>query len=129
MGHSGEEGIRAFAETWREYARQYPSRYAAVLRPAGGQEEARREAAAHATRAGESVLLSLGVEQEDLAIASIVFRSILQGFAQVERECDAGALTLEQAEASFSYLIDILIGGVLHRERSNLRESAVQGVA
>ena len=129
MGRSDEEGIRAFAGAWREYARTYPSRYAAVLRPSGGQEEERKQAAAHAIRAGESVLLSLGVEQQDLAVASIVFRSILQGFSQIEKEIDAGALTVDQADETFGYLMEILIGGIRRRVRSELDGPVAQDVA
>ena len=51
MGRSGEDGIRAFAQAWREYAWTFPNRYAAVWLASESENKSRTDVASIGIRA------------------------------------------------------------------------------
>jgi AcrR family transcriptional regulator len=118
MGRAGEDGIRAFAQAWREYARTFPNRYAAIWLGSESENKSRTDAASIGIRAGAAVLRSLGIPEETVPTASLAFRSMLQGFAQIESETQTGRLLPKEADAGFEYLLDVLISGVRDKSSS-----------
>ena len=82
MGRSGEDGLRALADAYREYAHRHPERYLAHTRRAGNEEL--REAGRRAGEAAHAVLRSFGLAEADIPVATAQLAAMIHGFVSLE---------------------------------------------
>lgn len=103
---AGEDGLRAMADAYRDYARSHPGRYAATLRaPDPGDPEA--SAAGQAVLDTVfSVLSGYGLTGPDAIDATRALRAAMHGFVALEA---LGGFGLPQdVDRSFARLVEIL---------------------
>jgi len=104
LGRSGQGALRALAQAYREYAREYPGRYAATLRaPAPGDAEHAR-VADEVVRVVFAVLGGYGLAGDDLVHGTRILRSSLHGFVALEA---VGGFGLpESVDETYRRLVD-----------------------
>jgi AcrR family transcriptional regulator len=109
-GRSGEQALRAFATTYRDYAREHPGSYAALQRGSLAGAEQAREASGALLGVVLAVLRGYELEGERALHMARVLRSALHGFVQLEaQEGFAMPLALED---SFAELLGVLERGL-----------------
>ncbi|ROO83103.1 TetR family transcriptional regulator [Actinocorallia herbida] len=107
MGRAGDEGIRAVMDAYRNYVREHPHRYAAMIqRP----EPALAEAGARLVEVFYAALRSRGLEGSDAVHATRCARSALHGFAMLETSGGFGLP--EKIDESFALLTEMIIAGL-----------------
>jgi len=105
-GRAGTEALSAFAEAYREYAREHPGEYAALQRVPGRNPRA-AEASERAVAVVVAVLAGYGLEGERALHATRAIRSALHGFVLLEAEEGFGlALDVDQSFAELVALLD-----------------------
>jgi AcrR family transcriptional regulator len=110
VGKSGDDAVRAFAETYMAFAKTHPGLYEATLHVAGAEDHELGKAA------GEIVDLILSVMQAyklegDTAIHIVRgFRSLLHGFASLEQKGGFG-IPLD-LDVSVRLAIDTFLAGI-----------------
>ena len=101
-----EEGVRAIATAYRDFARSHPGRYAATIRavdPADAEAAAASDAVLGTVL---SVLSAYGLTGADAIDATRALRAALHGFVALEA---AGGFGLPQdVDRSFDRLVDML---------------------
>lgn len=109
-GRSGGDALRAFAATYRAYARAHPGRYAAIQR-APDPADAELAAAGHRlTGLVVAVLRGYGLDPDAAVHATRAVRSALHGFVTLEA---AGGFGLSQdVDESYERLVDLLDAGL-----------------
>jgi AcrR family transcriptional regulator len=110
VGRSGGDALRAFAATYRAYARAHPGRYGAIQR---APDPADTELAAAAGRLSElvvAILRGYGLAPDESVHATRAVRSALHGFVSLEA---TGGFGLPQdVDSSFERLVDLLDAGL-----------------
>jgi AcrR family transcriptional regulator len=113
IARSGPDALRAVAQAYRDYIKEFPGLYSSSLRASGNlapvdveleQEEARM------VQVGLAVMTSFGLKQEDAVHAVRGFRSLVHGFATLEI---AGGFGLPlDCDESFRRLVDAFVLGL-----------------
>lgn len=113
IARSGPDALRAVAQAYRDYIKEFPGLYSSSLRASGNlapvdveleQEEARM------VQVGLAVMTSFGLKQEDAVHAVRGFRSLVHGFATLEI---AGGFGLPlDCDESFRRLVDAFVRGL-----------------
>ena len=120
MGKSGDGAVRAMAEAYLAFAREHPGVYEATQRSLDRQDAEMAEAASQAIEPVLRVLSACGLEGDEAVHAVRGFRSLLHGFASIERQ---GGFGLEvDLDSSFRLLVDLYVKG-LHSLRGRIRGS------
>jgi len=114
-GKSGDEAMRAMAEAYLAFARERPGLYEATQRQIDRQDAEMVQAAEGVIEPVLRVLESYGLEDEAAIHTVRGFRSLLHGFASIERQGGFGmALDLDE---SFQLLVDIFLKGIQSLKR------------
>lgn len=107
LGRSGEEGLRAIAAVYRQFALRHPERYTALTRP-GPDDASYRATDAWALQAVVAVLGSFGLDDTTQQLALVPLWSAVHGFVNLELN---GALPAgTDADAAYERTVD----GLLH---------------
>jgi AcrR family transcriptional regulator len=119
LGRSGDEALRALAEAYRDYVRNYPDRFLVQCSaPPSPEYRAAGERAAEAVRA---VLRSYGLTEDEVRLAHLSFRATIHGFAVLEVQSrSAGAVYDDDA---FEYFLERFAEGLRAREAGTRRSS------
>ncbi|WP_067861010.1 TetR/AcrR family transcriptional regulator [Nocardia shimofusensis] len=116
LGRSADDAIRALMTAWREYVRQYPHRYAAVVqRPDPLTEEAGARLVGIVTAA----LRAYGLTDSAAVHATRCLRSSVHGFVVLEAQGGFGLP--EKLDESYDLLIGMTIAGLRADRHENLR--------
>ncbi|MDP4509239.1 TetR/AcrR family transcriptional regulator [Nonomuraea turcica] len=85
-GRAGKDALVAFANAWRDYAREHPGRYMATQTPIQIDPElaAKAPGPRRAVELTYSMLRAYGLEEPDLTDAVRVLRSTFHGFVALE---------------------------------------------
>lgn len=110
MGRSGAEAIRALADAYRAYGREYPGRYAFTLEAPPVEDEQMAALAQQVLEVIAAALRPYHLGDETLIHAIRSLRSIVQGFVSLEI---AGGFKMPVLlDDSFHWLINLLIAGL-----------------
>ena len=110
MGRSGAEAIRALADTYRAYGRDYPGRYAFTLRAPPADDEQMAALARQVLEVIQAALRPYHLSDENMIHAIRSLRSIVQGFVSLEI---AGGFAMPVLlDDSFHWLIKLFIAGL-----------------
>ncbi|HEY8528241.1 MAG TPA: WHG domain-containing protein [Paenibacillaceae bacterium] len=110
MGRSGDEALRAMAEAYLAFARKHPGLYEATQRSLDRRDAEVEQAAAEAIEPVLRVLEAYGLQGEAAIHTVRGFRSLLHGFADIERQ---GGFGMEvDPDASFHLLVEIFLAGI-----------------
>jgi AcrR family transcriptional regulator len=108
--------LRAMAHATRDYARDHPGRYQAVQGggwPLDPDADAVKAAGARTVDVFAAAVASAGVPPEHRIDAVRAFRAAIHGFVALELD---GSFGLPQdVDASFDYLVDLLLAGLSPR--------------
>ncbi|PZD93167.1 TetR family transcriptional regulator [Paenibacillus sambharensis] len=85
QGHAGEEGLRRVSRAYVSFARMQPGLYEAVLRSPDPAEQQVGEAASAIVKLVQEQMSCFGLEGDASLHAVRGFRSMLHGFAELER--------------------------------------------
>jgi len=110
IGKSGPQALRALAQAYRQYIKDFPGLYLASLQASGSQETPDRELQAAEERVVKvalAVVESFGMYGDDALHAVRALRSVVHGFATLEAEGGFG-LPLD-CDESFERMIDMMI--------------------
>ena len=120
IGKSGPAGIRALANAYRAYIREFPGLYLASLRASRNFEspDPRLQAAEEkVVQVALAIIESFGLSGEEAIHAVRGLRSLVHGFATLELSGGFGLpLSLDE---SFDRLIEMVIRGVQNPDRMN----------
>ncbi|MEU8192512.1 WHG domain-containing protein [Microbispora amethystogenes] len=85
-GRAGKDALVAYANAWREYARDHPGRYAATQTPLQIDPElvARASGPRRAVELTYSMLRAYALDEPDLTDAVRLLRSMFHGFTSLE---------------------------------------------
>lgn len=109
IGKSHAEAIRALADAYRAYARQYPGRYALTLE-APTEDKQMAAIAEEILEVIWAVLRPYNLGEENTIHAIRSLRSIVHGFVSLEV---AGGFAMPvKLDESFHWLIDLFIAGL-----------------
>jgi AcrR family transcriptional regulator len=109
-GRAGDDAVRAMAEAYLAFARQHPGLYEATQRSLDRADAETAQAAAGVIEPVLRVLEACGLEGDQAIHAVRGFRSLLHGFASIERQGGFGiALDLDE---SFRLLVDLFARGM-----------------
>jgi len=121
-GRSGDDAMRAMAEAYLAFARRHPGLYEATQRQIDRQDAEAAQAAAEVIEPVLLVLESYGLKGDAAVHTVRGFRSLLHGFASIERQGGFGmALDLDE---SFRQLVDIFLKGIQSLRQTKLNDSA-----
>ena len=109
-GKSGEDAIRTFCSEYVSFARTHTGLYDAVQRAAAPDDTILQEASKRIVQLAVDALKDFGLEGDDVIHAVRVIRSMLHGFATLERQGGFG-LPLE-LEHTFHLLVSTYIEGI-----------------
>jgi len=110
VGKSGDDAVRAMAEAYLAFSREHPGLYEAAQRAPDWQDAEMRQAAAEVVETVVRVLHAYGLEGEAAIHTVRGFRSLLHGFASLEKQGGFGmALDLDK---SFRLLVDVFVSGI-----------------
>jgi AcrR family transcriptional regulator len=110
MGRSGADAIRALADTYRAYGRDYPGRYAFTLRAPPSDDEQMAALAQQVFEVIAAALRPFYLSDENMVHAIRSLRSIVQGFVSLEI---AGGFAMPVLlDDSFHWLINLFIAGL-----------------
>lgn len=119
LGRSGDEALRALAETYRDYVRRHPDRFLVQCSaPLSPEYRAAGERAAEAVRA---VLRSYGLDEDEVRLAHLSFRATMHGFASLEVQSRSAGSAHD--DAAFEYFLDQFAAGLRARQASRRRRS------
>ncbi|GAA4997898.1 TetR-like C-terminal domain-containing protein [Yinghuangia aomiensis] len=108
LGRSGDEALRALAEAYRDYVRNYPDRFLVQCSaPPSPEYRAAGERAAEAVRA---VLRSYGLDEDEVRLAHLSFRATIHGFAVLEVQ--SRSIGSAHDDAAFEYFLDRFAAGL-----------------
>ncbi|WP_040794546.1 TetR/AcrR family transcriptional regulator [Nocardia higoensis] len=107
LGRSADDAIRALMAAWRDYARQYPHRYAAVVQSPDPLTE---EAGGRLVGIVTASLRAYGLTDSAAIHATRCLRSAVHGFAILEAQGGFGLP--EKLDESYDLLIDMMIAGL-----------------
>ena len=110
IGKSKDDAVRAMAEAYLAFAREHPGLYEATQRTPDWQDAEVGQAAAEVVEPIIRVLHAYGLEGEAAIHTVRGFRSLLHGFASIERQGGFG-MKLD-LDASFRLLVDIFVTGI-----------------
>ncbi|MEV6559811.1 WHG domain-containing protein [Nocardia sp. NPDC051756] len=105
-GRAGRDALAAFANAWREYALQYPGRYAATQTPAAPGIIDVDPSALRGIELTYSMLRAYGLTEPDLTDAVRLLRSTFHGYAALE--ATGGFGHSRDTTASWARIIDVL---------------------
>ncbi|GIH27128.1 TetR family transcriptional regulator [Acrocarpospora phusangensis] len=106
-GRSGEQALRAFARSWREYAKDHPGRYAAMIQTARPELEKEGRRLVDLSLAA---LRAYGLEGPAAIHATRCMRAAVHGFITLEL---AGGFGLPvDIDESYEQLLGMVIGGL-----------------
>lgn len=109
-GRSGEDGVRAVAHAYRDYARAHPGAYEATLAAPDPADAELRAAAERLLELLGAILRAWKLDDEQTIDAIRVLRSGLHGFVALER---GGAFAMARdVDASFEGLVDTVVAGL-----------------
>jgi AcrR family transcriptional regulator len=110
-GRDGTDALRSIAHGYREFARDHPGSYAAILTTPAELDDAPAYAAfASVLPVIVEVLRQLGAAEADAVALIRSVRSALHGF--VALEASGGFGLPDDIDASFEVLIDVLVAGL-----------------
>jgi AcrR family transcriptional regulator len=116
LGRSGSEALMALAGTYRQFARDFPGRYAATLAAPGADDPAHAEAAEAVMRVVSATLAGYDLDGDDAVDATRALRSALHGFVSLEA---AGGFGLPvDVDRSYRRLVegvDVMLPGFRRR--------------
>lgn len=112
MGKSGINGLRALCNAYRAYAQKHPERYLAQMRLPG--DETTRAAGRRLGEAGYAVLMSFGLSDDELPVATAQLAALLHGFTSLELAQTIDWVT--DADAAFDSLVDLFAAGLVRNE-------------
>jgi len=122
IGKSRAEAIFALANSYRDYARETPGRYALTLQAPGPGDQPLQAIAQQLVDVLRAVLAPYKLSEEDAIHAIRSLRSIVHGFVSLEV---AGGFAMPvDLDASFHWLINIFIAG-LYRPTMNGEQKQV----
>lgn len=104
----GDDAVRAYADTWREYVRTRAGRYQATLRPMPHRADDHADATRGMTIPAGSILSTIGIPDDLLDDAGRALRSGLHGFCHLEMSGNIGP----NPDRSFVRAIGVLIAGL-----------------
>jgi AcrR family transcriptional regulator len=110
VGRAGADAVRALLAAYRGYVHEHPHRFA-FLEPAPDPDDPRAQAASN--RVVEpvfAVLRGYGMRDHEVVHAARCLRAAVHGFAGLEAAGGFGLPT--DVDASFEYLLDILVRGL-----------------
>ncbi|HET9981248.1 MAG TPA: WHG domain-containing protein [Ktedonobacterales bacterium] len=110
MGRSGADAIRALADAYRAYGREYPGRYAFTLEAPPTEDEQMEALAQQVFEVIAAALRPFNLSDETMVHAIRSLRSIVQGFVSLEV---AGGFAMPVLlDDSFHWLINLFIAGL-----------------
>jgi len=109
-GRSGEDGVRAVAHAYRDYARAHPGAYEATLAAPDPADAELRAAAERLLELLGAILRAWKLDDEQTIDAIRVLRSALHGFVALER--GGGFALARDLDASFERLVDTVVAGL-----------------
>ncbi len=110
IGKSKDDAVKALAHAYREFVLRHPGVYEAVGRYADMADENSRRAAGEVVDVVLRVLEPYGLKDDSAIHAVRGFRSLVHGFASIERQGGFG-MPLDLDE-SFRLLIDTFLAGI-----------------
>ncbi|MFE0640518.1 TetR/AcrR family transcriptional regulator [Streptomyces sp. NPDC058877] len=123
-GRAGRDALIAFANAWREYAREHPGRYTATQTPIQIDPELAAEARGprRAVELTYGMLRGYGLAEPDLTDAVRLLRSTFHGF--IALEATGGFAHERSSEQSWSRALDALHALLEHWPSSGEGDSA-----
>jgi AcrR family transcriptional regulator len=110
IGKSRREAIFAFADAYRDYARERPGRYAFTLQAPNPGDQEVQVIARQNVEIAQAVLAPYKLNEEDTIHAIRSLRSIVHGFLSLEL---AGGFGMPiDREASFHWLVHLFVTGL-----------------
>lgn len=110
LGKSGDDAVRAMSAAYLAFAREHPGLYEATQRSFDRQDAELMQAATEVVETVLCVLQAYGLEGEAAIHTVRAFRSLLHGFASIERQ---GGFGMElDLDESFRLLVDIFLRGI-----------------
>ncbi len=110
IGKSRAEAIFAFADAYRDYAREAPGRYALTLQAPAPDDQKLQALARQTVEVVQAVLAPYNLSEEDAIHAIRGLRSIVHGFVSLEM---AGGFGIPvDRDASFHWLIHLFVTGL-----------------
>ena len=110
MGRSGADAIRALADAYRAYGREYPGRYAFTLQAPPAEDQQMAELARQVLEVIQAALRPYHLSDENMVHAIRGLRSVVQGFVSLEV---AGGFAMPvHLDDSFHWLINLFITGL-----------------
>jgi AcrR family transcriptional regulator len=110
VGRAQEDGIRAIAGTYRDYATEHPGRYATTVRAPAKDDKEAQGLAMRGLAPIFAVLAGWGIEGDEATHLVRVVRSALHGF--VSLELGGGFGIPLQIDESFDLLVDSLVAAI-----------------
>ena len=107
VGRAQEDGIRAIAVAYRDYAAEHPGRYATTVRAPARDDKEAQDLAMNGLAPIFAVLAGWGIEGDEATHLVRVIRSALHGF--VSLELGGGFGIPLQIDESFDLLVDSLV--------------------
>ncbi|HEY9367610.1 TetR/AcrR family transcriptional regulator [Streptomyces sp.] len=107
LGRSADDAIRAVMTTWRQFAREHPHRYGALLQT---PEPRTAEAGARLLDVIRAALRAYGMTDSAAIHATRCLRAAVHGFAVLE--VDGGFRLPENLDESYELLIHMTITGM-----------------
>jgi len=110
LGKSGDDAVRAMSAAYLAFAREHPGLYEATQRSLDRQDAELMQAATEVVETVLRVLQAYGLKGEAAIHTVRAFRSLLHGFASIERQ---GGFGMElDLDESFRLLVDIFLRGI-----------------
>lgn len=107
---TGEAALRAFAQNYMFFARQHPGLYELTLKAPSGDDREQQELGNELVRIMLLPLRTFGITEEEAIHVLRGLRSLLHGFASIEREGGFGIpLTVDD---SIHYMMNLMISGM-----------------
>jgi AcrR family transcriptional regulator len=110
IGKSRAEAIFAFADAYRDYAKEAPGRYALTLQAPAPDDQELQDLARQTVEVVQAVLAPYKLREEDAIHAIRSLRSIVHGFISLEMVGGFG-MPVER-DASFHWLIHMFVMGL-----------------
>jgi AcrR family transcriptional regulator len=123
MGKSGVEGLHALTDAYRAYAKAHPVRYLAGTGVHG--DESMRLEGRRVGEAGYAVMMSFGLTEDELPIATAQLAALVHGFISLEllQTIDWVA----DSDAAFHGLVELFAAGIERSTATKPRAMAGKG--
>lgn len=115
IGQSGDQAVRSMASAYRDYVHRHPGVYEATERWMDRDDPEVQKAAGEVMEVVARVLESYGLKNEEAIHVMRGFRSLVHGFASIERTGGFGIPV--DTDISFRVLIDIYLAGIHSRQQ------------